>query len=528
MNQTLWSGLLVFVLVPFLRSEDIAPLPASLIQDRQASECVKAYQSSYQERLGLEKSFWTKECGAGKTPSEILRLAVKTKDGISPNFKAGKKGKTLAQNSLRGLDQTKNFGAYYDGGGAIVAVPMSASGLKAGRLPLALPAARASNQKQQAQLLADFEKHLNIVGTPQEKQLIDRTLTDISGSPTARSLMQEFMKSQGQHTVLIGFSDMSRESLLLSLNGIEVIDGNQGEAKLPSLKSSHVTVRLNKLYLQADPLWSRADLTDVLSHELLGHALEYMKAAMTGALDAYGQTALDETEAYLVGWTVSAELPFPATDPRGRQYAREYQAGDLQSYYDNFHIQAPQYAPLLDPQDMDQPIKNLLRRKKFVDQGIENVYLDRRDVKASEFFIEHFKFVHGMINFSSFYSSLKDQEAVDMFRLRSKTEADDILRSAIHYYQTPYGQADLTRLKRSFANPFFPDVEARIKSLSGALPQKLAGKKMFNYGSPSSRSGGEMHLMKTLSADIRKHRADCAAHFKDVIEKYPEFEACNQ
>jgi len=332
----MWSCGAIIVFVPFLLAEEITPLPKSLIQDQQTSDCQKAYQSSYQERLGLDRPSWAKKCGMGKTPDEILQLALKIVNGRSQNIKAGEKGKNLAQNSLRSLDQTKSFGAYYDGGGPVTLAfsgPVSASGLKAGRLSMVLLASGASAQKQQARLLANFEKHLDIKGTPQEKQMIFRTLSDISGSLTARSLMQDFIKFQGHHAVSIRFVDMSDSHLTIT-NGLNIVKGTSGTTDIPTVRDPGITVRLSKLYLEADPHWSRADLPDTLSHELLGHALEEIKAEkMRVAMHAYGQTTLNEMEALLVGWTVSAELPLPMTDAHARQYARDYQNGDLHAYF---------------------------------------------------------------------------------------------------------------------------------------------------------------------------------------------------
>ncbi len=531
MKKIAWFCACILGLVPFLRSEAIAPLPVSLIQERQTVDCLKAYQFSYQERLGLDQSFWAKECRAGKTPNEILQVASKSENGQLANLKSAKKRKNLVQESLRVLNQTKNFNAYYDGGRPValaLAGPVSASSLKAGRLPLALPASGASIQKNRSQLLADFEKHLEILGSPKERQVIYRTLSDISGSPTARSLMREFVKYQGHRVVSISFTDVGGESHLLAVHRIDTVKGIQGETLSPIASDPSINIHLSKLYLQADPQWSRADLPDTLSHELLGHALEEMKAAKAGALHSYGQTALEETEAFLVGWTVSAELPLPMTGTEARQYARDYQDGNLQAYYDNFHLQWSEYALLLDPQDMSHPVKNLLRRKEMIEQEAKNISLDRRSLRGMKFVVRHFEKVHGMKKFRHLYARLKAEEANDTIILRDDGKVDRDLRAAIIHYQTAAGRAELLQLKRSFSNPFFPEVEARIKSLSDTLTPQIADKPMFDYGAPLPREGGADDLAQTLALDAQQHQADCAAHFKDVIRKFPEFTACNQ
>jgi len=327
-----------------------------------------------------------------------------------------------------------------------IAAALSVCALWAATAP---PVQGAVSAPAEDALYAKLSKAVVLSGNyPGEKRLLDMSLGRILRSPFGRSLAEEFLR-EGV-SAKVSFKDVAGSTVTVR-DGRQEISGVTGETWTYGAGSEIV---INRLYLRADPEYTRIALTETLAHELLGHLLEERKADKAGVGAAYARFEDNETNASLVGWIVSAELGDPAYDYKEMRYRRNI------ADYKRFNIlYDPAYATAFSLRQLSVPLPVLEGRLRWCRHRRER--LDRMSDKLSKAggYIRHLLSRHGGESLAGIFvrPGAFDWLRADMSRreetlAREKKRGQNVERAVkqrMDYFQSRKGRAQLLRIERS-------------------------------------------------------------------------------
>ena len=305
-----------------------------------------------------------------------------------------------------------------------------------------------------------------------EKKLLEMSLGRILKSPFGRKLAEEFLR-EGV-SAKVAFKDVAN-STVTARGGRHEISGVTGETRNYGANSEIV---LNRLYLRADPEYTRIALTETLAHELLGHLLEEKKADRAGVLAAYARFEDNETNASLVGWIVSAELGDPAYDHKELRYRRNI------ADYKRFNtLYDPAYATSFGLRQLSDPLPVLEGRLRWCAHRRERLERMTNNLSKAREYIRHLLARHlgGSMAGVLVRSGAFDWLRADMSRreetLARETQrgrnAERAVKLRMEYFQSRKGRGQLARIRTSLetasGKEFFLKAESRLSERRNRL-----------------------------------------------------------
>ena len=295
---------------------------------------------------------------------------------------------------------------------------------------------------------------------------IDDALRRLVQSPTARTLIDELLKEDAK--VLVSFE--AGQCRIHESNGKKLIVNSDAQT---DTRSSTVHVKLCREMLKADPEALAAHMIEALPHELLGHALEALRARKTGLSLPYSFYFDNETNAELVGWTVSLELGGAANG-----WVWPY-LKDPKTYFFDLELALPFYAGTFHPAQMAAPVSVLQQRLKRIPEERARLETRRgRDLRWRGI-IDHFVTVHGASR-ESFRSLVETFDYDENIYIRRRQQVlgriEAYLQRRLDYYASSDGAREIGELAGARENSFFGEEQARIQRRSARLRELLRGK----------------------------------------------------
>ena len=302
---------------------------------------------------------------------------------------------------------------------------------------------------------------------PAAAAAIDDALRRLVQSPTARILAAELLKEGAK--VRVSFE--AGECRISDRNGKKIIVNSDAQTET---RSSPIHVKLCREMLRADPEVLAAHMTEALPHELLGHALETLRARKRGLSLPYSYYFDNEANATLVGWTVNLEL---GGVPNGWiwPYLR-----DPKSYFSGLELALPFYAGTFHPDQMGAPVRVLEERLKRIPG--ERARLETRGERDRRWrgIIDHFVTVHGASR-DAFHSLLETYDYSDQVYIPRRREVlgriQSYLQNRLDYYSTIEGVREISGLQAARGDYFFVEEQARIQRRADRLRELLQGKR---------------------------------------------------
>jgi hypothetical protein len=225
--------------------------------------------------------------------------------------------------------------------------------------------------------------------------------------------------------------------------------------------------------LQADPENLAVHMIEALPHELLGHALETLRARKKGLALPYMYYFDNETNAGLVGWTVSLELGGVANG-----WVWPY-LRDSKGYLFGLELNLPFYAGTFRPDQMGAPAAVLEERLKRIPG--ERVKLEARRDRDRRWrrIIDHFVNVHGAKR-EAFHSLLEGYDYSDKVYIPRRQAVfgriESYVRQRLDFYSSVDGAREIGELKAAQENPFFGEEQSRIQRVALRLRELMRGK----------------------------------------------------
>ncbi len=336
-------------------------------------------------------------------------------------------------------------------------------------------------------------------GRDAEKKLYEATVRRMLESPTARDLAQKLINEGGKFRVSFETFD---NTVILEDDGKKHFSGTGGRMRR---EGDTLAIELNSAYLDMDPNWTKDRVTVSLSHELLGHALQDVRADQLGVKEAYHYYRDNETNAGLVGWVVEAELSGWTTSGHAWNYLR-----DPESYHKTLQVMRPYYAASLSPAEMSDPAGTLEARLKNAQDAGERLAARRKRYELWREVLEHFVTKHARSR-SDFTDAAKEISS-QLGGLIPAAEKDitaitDYLPSMIKWFKSASGKREREQMTSPKAKEFFAEREAEVaaqrKKLEGLLAKKGVTFPLPPAAATASEPGHIAALAKLYEDDVK-------------------------
>lgn len=319
---------------------------------------------------------------------------------------------------------------------------------------------------------------------------LDDALRRLVKSPTARGLAQELLATGEKPRVSFEPGDCA----VYTRDGRSAISGIAAKT---ATRARPPQVKLCRGLLDAASDALARDLVVTLPHELLGHALEAVRARRLSPADAaqYESAAENETNASLVGWVVGLELGAAPADARMRRFL-----DDPDKYLAERALELQHYAGALARGERNDPAGVLRARLARLPAEREKVEAAVRGAEKWRAVIEHFVSVHGAAR-AAFAARLDAIERVERSYApgrRAQLDAvEKILRERL-------SRRDERR--ELVGGVFLAEEEKRIAGLRARLARLLSGKPAAKPGlSTPIGQFTRKQLVKLYEDDLREH-----------------------
>lgn len=336
-----------------------------------------------------------------------------------------------------------------------------------GRVPVGGGPPRPAVASAGADLLDRLKGQLELLdhGSPQQAAELGLALERMLESPFARQLAEELVR----HKTKVRVSFEPLDSALVESEGRKVLTGTHGE--MVSGDVPHV--KLASDYLAADAGYRAGALPVTLGHELLGHALEHVKAKRARVDDTYFHYELNETNARLVGWIIEAERGSGWGDDLDEVYLR-----DPEDYEARLKLMSKSYAAKLDLDGLSDPAGALKETLALVRSEYDKVRA--RLIAPYEEYkraAEHFVAGHGLTRAAlrPAFAEIERRLNAGREELARVVAIRVYVEERLAWYATPEGRQAAAELKKDAAHPYFlgraRDIAERTERL-----EKLAAK----------------------------------------------------
>ncbi len=306
---------------------------------------------------------------------------------------------------------------------------------------------------------------------------LEATLARLMQSPFARELSEEFLKEGAK--VKVSFEHIDNSWVLEDAEGRKYLQGKGGNI---SQKDGIYHVALNEEHLKTDPYYQNVQAPAILGHELLGHALQQIKADKAGVGLAFKSWDDDETQAALVDWIMNVEL-----SREQKQWNDSWMWNYLaspQKYHESLQMQSAYYAGTFNSSEMENPVPALQARLQRASNSLDGV---ANDVKSYEFwnkFIAHLISAHESKpeSFKKLFLNIDDQ--LKTFLPQATTDLRKIEKSTkdlIHFYQSANGKARIEKWRDPAAQGFLKEIEQTLAARRAYLENLLKDR-----GTPAS------------------------------------------
>lgn len=312
-------------------------------------------------------------------------------------------------------------------------------------------------------LAAALEARLTLPADAAERDRLRQVLGDLAASATGAELACAFV-NEGRSAVL-AFDDLPGE--LESAEGSHLI---VGVAAVTDRDAAPPRVRVNRLYLRADPARSRTDLAASVAHELLGHALEAQRSAAAGVpRRAYFAFRGDEEGGRLIGWLVRADRGGPFVDAAMWDYLE-----DREGYFRAAQSRTPAYAVSLTAAEMGDARSVIRAREAALDAAAAEISREAEDARRWSAVFDHFVDAHGLGFERGGHLRVDiDQElAWNELSAAQLARARTAVISATVDLEHGSGAA---ALREAAGHPYFAEAESRIALRAEALRARVRG-----------------------------------------------------
>jgi len=311
-------------------------------------------------------------------------------------------------------------------------------------------------------------------GDPAQAAALARAVRRMLGSPTGRSLAEQFLAEGAPAVVRFETFEGSR---LYEEGGRKTF---YGPIALTDWRDGRVLVRINLNYLAADDRALEQELPSFLAHELLGHGLWYVRAVKAKLLPAYHHHELNEANARLVGWLVDYELDRRFEDPGAWNYL-----SDPAQYLSKLKLWLPFYALAFSSDELKRPVQALEARLEAARAKRKRLETELGNHRAWDRIIDHFIDGHGLParRFAELRWTMAD------WKQRYKDDLanlDEIIAAVGRDLERMKAESDRRSegyLRRAASQPLFVllDIETRkatekLKSLIKQSPAESPGK----------------------------------------------------